>query len=298
VAYTDGENDFVVLDDLGKYGYSTTTRQSGLSFELCAKFLECLGRLHGLSLAFRSQKPEEFEELTKYVEETYYAARLKPWYNEFIGIQQNIARDAVGKEYPGTEYEEKLEQLFAGDLYDKMVELTHTRTKYAVFNHGDCWTPNFLLKYEKDGDVSSDNGRIIDFQLARYSSPALDISFFIYSCTRQDLRESHYDQLLQAYYTSAAAMIRGLGSNPDEIFPFTALQSEMKTFARFGVGMGIESIPFSLLNDEDTADLDSIQGEEMVPITKLWILKNIKDQDGRLRLADMFKHATQCGYLD
>ena len=31
----------------------------------------------------------------------------------------------------------------------------------------------------------------------RYSSPAIDISFFIYSCTTEDLREQHYDDLLK-----------------------------------------------------------------------------------------------------
>jgi hypothetical protein len=88
-----------------------------------------------------------------------------------------------------------------------------------------------------------------------------------------------------------------LGSNADNVFPFAGLQSEMKMFARFGVGMSIESIPFSVINDEDIRYLDSIEGSDPLLITKAWICK-IAEHNGRLRLADTFKHATECGYLD
>ena len=72
----------------------------------------------------------------------------------------------------------------------------------------------------------------------------------------------------------------------------------MKTSARFGVGMGIESIPFSLMDDNDTADFDKIKGDEVVPITDIWILKKLENEEDQKRLADIFKHATDRGYLD
>ena len=67
--------------------------------------------------------------------------------------------------------------------------------KLSVFGHGDCWTPNFLTRYSAEG--APEGIKIIDFQLARYASVGLDISFFIYSCTDQKLREEHYEQLLK-----------------------------------------------------------------------------------------------------
>lgn len=62
--------------------------------------------------------------------------------------------------------------------------------------------------------------------------------------------------------------------------------------------MGIESIPFSMLDDNDTADFDKIQGDEAVPITSVWILKKLKSDQDLHRLADIFKHASDRGYLD
>jgi hypothetical protein len=72
----------------------------------------------------------------------------------------------------------------------------------------------------------------------------------------------------------------------------------LKSFGRFGVGMGIESIPFSVMDDSDTADLDEITGDEAIPITDIWVLKAPQKEEDQRRLADIFKHAVDRGYLD
>lgn len=138
---------------------------------------------------------------------------------------------------------------------------------------------------------------MIDFQLARFASPALDISFFIYSCTTQELRENHYDELLKAYHNSLGEQLQVVGLDVENVFPYSALLEEMQQRACFGVAMGIESIPFSVMDDEETGDLDTIQGEEAVDVTTVWKLKPIKNKEGRLRLANMFKHAVEMGYI-
>lgn len=272
------------------------SRQDGVGLAECILCMQTIGRFHALSLAMKHQQPETFHMLVKHVEETYYAKQYKNWYNNFMNVQIGIAKDALSLEHAGTELEKKVLKFLDGDLYDKMVYFTHTRNQNSVINHGDCWMPNFLFRYDSSG-VPVET-KVIDFQLARYSSPALDISFFVYSCTSQQLREEHYEDLLKAYHNSLSDMLRDLGSNPDELFSYSDLQKELHEFARFGVGMGIESIPFSLLDENDVPDLDQIKGTEAVPIDQVWVLKNIKTQEGKRRLTDMFKHAIDCGYLD
>ncbi|XP_058447564.1 uncharacterized protein LOC131427966 [Malaya genurostris] len=295
-AYTDGINDFVAMEDLNQFGYESASRQKGVGLPECILCMQTLGRFHALSLAMKDQQPDKFHFLVKNIEDTYYAKEHKPWYNNFLKGLISIAKHAVAQDYGGTELEEKMNKFFNCDFYDKMVFWTHTRNQNSVINHGDCWMPNFLFRYDDKGVPTS--SKMIDFQLARYSSPALDISFFVYSCTNQELREAHYEDLLIAYHQSLSNQLRELGSNPDELFPYSELQKELHEFARFGVGMGIESIPFSLLEEHEVADLDQIQGETAVQIENVWSLKNIKTAEGRRRLTDMMKHAISCGYLD
>lgn len=65
---------------------------------------------------------------------------------------------------------------------------------------------------------------MIDFQLSRYASPALDIAFFIYSCTTEELRAQYYDDLLKTYHDNLCEIVKDFGSNPEFLFPFSALE--------------------------------------------------------------------------
>ena len=71
----------------------------------------------------------------------------------------------------------------------------------------------------------------------------------------------------------------------------------MKSSFRFGVGMGIESLPFIMMEDSETPDLDSF-GDEEIPITNIWKVKKLQKKEDLQRLADIFKHASDHGYLD
>lgn len=165
--------------------------------------------------------------------------------------------------------------------------------KLTVFGHGDCWTPNFLTRYDDDGKAEAI--KIIDFQLARVASVAVDISFFLYSCTSQALREKHYDTILKAYHESATSIINDLGADAEKVMSWQDLQDELKQFARFGCGMGIESLPMSLIEDDEVADLDEIK--ENAVLTDVWNIKPFEEPAKRQRIADMFKHAIDQGYL-
>jgi hypothetical protein len=174
-----GENlhDFLAIESLTPSGYETASRQEAMNIHLTRLIMRTLGRFHAMSFVIRDQSPKLFEEMTSCLNETYYAARLKPWYEDFIKIQIEIALDTVSKIYGGTEIEEKAKKfLTEGSLYDKMVHMTHTRNRFSVIGHGDCWTPNFLIHSTKiDGKSVPVQAKMIDFQLSRYASPVVDI---------------------------------------------------------------------------------------------------------------------------
>lgn len=139
VSYLDGVNDFLIMENLSTLGYHPPSRQEAMDINLSRLIMQTLGRFHGLSFIIRDQSPKLFEEMTAAVEETYYSDRLKPWYGDFNKIQIEIALDAIGKIYGGSEIEKKaIKFLTDGNLYDKMVKMTHTRNRYSVMGHGDC----------------------------------------------------------------------------------------------------------------------------------------------------------------
>ncbi|GAB0096102.1 uncharacterized protein DMENIID0001_115680 [Sergentomyia squamirostris] len=299
-SFCDGENDYLALDDLGQYGFRPTDRHDGLDYDHCRLAVECLARFHSVSIAFRNQEPKKFAEITEKIQETYYSPGFKIWHSNFLKSQIKVVQDAVHNEYPETLIEEKMLKFTQENLFDVLVNATTTKSSLSVIGHGDCWAPNFLVNYETSPDTGSKipkEIKIIDFQLARYASLSIDLSFFIYVCTTHSLREKHYGDLLQAYHSSCCQMLKDLGSDPS-IFPYTALVEEMRKYGRVGVGMAMESLLFSIMPKEDAFDLNIIKGDQAIPIENVWVFQPIPCQEGRLRIADIFKHATEMGYLD
>lgn len=253
----DGVNDFVVMEDLCVDGYRPGDRTKGLDVETCRLAIESLGTLHAFSMAMKHLEPKVWSEISANCPDIYHAESNREWYKEMAVLQIMVARDAVHHEYPDSEIERKAIEFTEPDFYTKMVTLSHTLNKYSVINHGDCWLPNFLFAYD-DKNECPKSAKMIDFQLARLSSPALDISFFIYSCTTEEMRKDHYDFLLKSYHSSVVRLLKQFELDPQEVFPLSALEQEMREFARFGVGMGMEAVPLSIV--DEIADLDLIEG--------------------------------------
>lgn len=55
---------------------------------------------------------------------------------------------------PKSTYVEKLEKFVGNDMFfTNMVELVNRETPLAILCHGDCWTNNFLYKYDGSNDI-------------------------------------------------------------------------------------------------------------------------------------------------
>ena len=131
----------------------------------------------------------------------------------------------MSKEYPGSKAEEKFNSYKFGEFYFKSVELCKkTDAPSSVINQGDSWAPNFLVR-----EMTPNRSQVLmlDFQLARCASPVLDISFLIYSCTDKNLRDKHFDDLLEIYYKELSKSIQSLGSNPTKIYSWTTFKKEV-----------------------------------------------------------------------
>ena len=50
--------------------------------------------------------------------------------------------------------------------------------------------------------------RLLDFQIMRYSSPVLDLMYYIFGCTVKSLRDKHYQEFMDVYYDTLADFIK------------------------------------------------------------------------------------------
>lgn len=291
----DGENDFLALEDVSVIGFGPVSRLSGTSSDQCYMMLKAMAKFHAISFAYKDQKKAEFSQMQENLIETYFCNKHWGWYKNFHKKLVGIAIDALTKEYPDSAALKTFTSIPFGELFSRCAEFCGRRNAAtSVINQGDSWAPNFLTRKTEE----KQEALMLDFQLARCVSPVLDLSFCIYACTDKKLRDEAYDNMLDVYYNELAHTIKILGSNPEKIYSRDTFMTEVKQQSMFGMVFATEALPFSLLDETEAFDLDTlIKGDEAVDIATVWQLTNIQTQSGRRRLADVIVHAVDRGYL-
>ena len=72
---------------------------------------------------------------------------------------------------------------------------------------------------------------IIDWQLAHYNTPAIDLLCYLFTSTDKQIRRDHWEALLKIYYTTFADCLTKLGSDPQKLFSFENFQDELRRIA-------------------------------------------------------------------
>lgn len=60
-AVSDGEHDFIALEDVSFSGYNGIDRSQGLDLAHTRLIIKCFAIFHGISLAYKTQNPEDFK---------------------------------------------------------------------------------------------------------------------------------------------------------------------------------------------------------------------------------------------
>ncbi|XP_068081390.1 uncharacterized protein [Anabrus simplex] len=247
----------LVLEDLRPLGYKMANRRTQLDLEHCKVALRTLARFHGMSVALYKEDPSYIEEYkeTTFSEETRDAAR-NVMYFPIKDLSEVVLK------WPGYErFSEKLRNL-SNTCIDKMIELLKPRPgTLRVLNHGDIWTNNILFKYsETTGEVI--DCRLVDFQLCRFASPALDLQFFFYTTPQSEVRLKHYDDMLRVYHETLCDTLKSLGCEED-LISFQELQAEMEYNRLNGLIASCGILVIILADPEDAMDFSKLSSEDI-----------------------------------
>lgn len=97
---------------------------------------------------------------------------------------------------------------------------------------------------------------LLDFQLSRYSPPVLDLLYNIFASTDQPFRAQHYDKLLKMYYDTLCNTVKKLGSDPNKLYTFKDLESQLKKYGEFALLCGPMIIQNKVANASNVGNLD------------------------------------------
>lgn len=110
-----------------------------------------------------------------------------------------------GDQYRDHKHLHRLMELI-DDINNTLRRALDPRGTFSVMCHGDVNRNNMMFQYDQRSNIPVDT-LLFDFGTPCYGSPALDLSFFLYFNTTQEMRENRWDDLLDAYCDSLAATV-------------------------------------------------------------------------------------------
>ncbi|KAH0956361.1 hypothetical protein HN011_009372 [Eciton burchellii] len=266
----------IAMEDLRVRGFKMADRRKGLEVENLKIVLKALAGFHALSITLRESRPEEFAKLMnpehdQGIQETLFRPDNEDWYRQYYRVAVNNAIKMVSETLPShmnhkrEEIIAKLQAFLNEEVFFRtMSELVSAQGPLSVFCHGDCWTNNILFQDQPNSDTEA--VYLVDFQLTRVGSLALDLANLLYCCTSGVVRQAYMTELLQHYHSHLMSSLHVLNmeqplKNPSVMWEL--LNKEMRRCGRFGLGLALDILPISTCASHEAPNLYETSSSEI-----------------------------------
>ncbi|KAH8277123.1 hypothetical protein KR026_005632 [Drosophila bipectinata] len=261
-------HDLLIMEDLRERGFQMTDRHKGLSTEETQSVLLQVAQLHALSLAYKFEHPLEFRKLCSLISEGIFCTANTSWYRNYYEHLTKNAIQMVSDVLPADSKYVAAIRNFAesSSFFGRMVQMASAESPLSAICHGDCWVNNFLYHYNPEDSQQVLEVALIDFQLIRYSSIALDIANLLYCCTTKEMRDANLQALIKTYTEELFRWLEIMCTTlPEHCDTLEKLQDlfadELKSYGRFALGLALDIIPISTGSSEDAPDM-YLQGKK------------------------------------
>lgn len=247
-------DEFMLLSDICEEGYKNFNRTQGASFALCQEILRRFAKLHAISFVYQAVDRKRFNALVgNNLRETLFVADLPESFETFLRNKIALVEEKLNeKPQAGDQLVHDRLNEFRNSCGREMFNVCHVRD-YAVVCHGDSWISNFMFKvgtvivgailhfnYYQCSQSNAANElvdiKFIDFQVSRFTTPVVDLSYFLACSTDKELRR-RLPELLNYYHNRLMEEIRLLGhSSPELLYPCEVYADHCKKYMKFGFG--------------------------------------------------------------
>lgn len=196
----------IILEDLRGNGFNLSPSVLDLDFQHCALAFKKLGAFHALSFIAKQSNSQAFNDISSEIIETklfedsredaayLYASTLDR--AALPLLKRGVHVDEIHR------FKNKLK-----DSYGYLAEVVAVQEPMGVICHGDFCRNNVLYKYNNNGEPV--DIKLFDLATARYGSPMLDFTFFLFLNSSHESRSLNKEKYLNIYYDSLVANAKG-----------------------------------------------------------------------------------------
>lgn len=197
-------NECLLLEDVCVRGFRDIDRyHEEISADHVYLIMKTLGKFHAISLALKDQQPDKFNKLASNIQDVFIRTDI----TLFVKYQKTIVKNMLDilNDPEDAQLHAKVENLFERDAKEILIDCFDLEQIgfASVISYGDAWQNNTMFRY--DDKETPIEVSFLDWQVPCYSSPIIDIVYFMFCCTKKALRDAHYDHFLKVYYESLSA---------------------------------------------------------------------------------------------
>ncbi|XP_017007430.3 uncharacterized protein [Drosophila takahashii] len=243
-------DDYVLLQDLGPFGFKNVDRLVGLDMAHTKSVLKKMAQWHAASAN------------RLHLKGPYTQNYLQPTYSDTMRDNIEQVAETLGKYllkclplYEG--YEEYSEAVHK--IQPKMVERIYAMNTpdpedFNALNHGDCWTNNIMFRYEDENPVPAET-YFVDLQLPRVTCVAFDLMYFLLGSTQFDIQLSQFDFFIKYYHDQLVEHLRLLKYPEAKTPSLRFLHTQLLKYGSVGYHVVLMLCPPVLLDRTDDANL-------------------------------------------
>ncbi|XP_023289041.1 uncharacterized protein LOC105696161 [Orussus abietinus] len=225
----------IVMEDITVLGYVMPDKYKPLDFQHTALMLKAIARLHSRSLILDERLHLNGQSIWNLYGEKLGEvifrkdnSALRMLDATLMGINRIIEEVGRIKEFNSHEVDVLKKRVKTWSY--KMSHLLSPSAKYRnVICHRDIWANNLMFKYGADGNPQG--CCLIDFQLFRYSPPAIDVELSLHVNTDRRTRDEYYDNFIRIYYTELTEALAEEGLDEKHCLPWEIFK-ETRQFAK------------------------------------------------------------------
>ncbi|XP_063706149.1 uncharacterized protein LOC134835209 [Culicoides brevitarsis] len=200
--HVDRENDVIVFEDLLLKKYQMKNRLQGLDREHALLALSKMAKIHAASAVLYEKDNKIYSSLVSGM-----FTRHTDCYHTFFRTFWSTCASEVSKWEGFEHYGLKMKQTTEDVIENACKAYDLEDGDFHVLTHGDFWVNNIMFRYDEEGSLK--DVVVLDWQYATYASPFVDLFFFIFTSTNDEIRINHAD-LLQFYHKELTETLKKL----------------------------------------------------------------------------------------
>uniref|UniRef100_W8BJ95 CHK kinase-like domain-containing protein n=1 Tax=Ceratitis capitata TaxID=7213 RepID=W8BJ95_CERCA len=250
----------LALEDLNTRGYRMAAQEVGFDEKHSRLVMKRIGQFHAISMHLAKKDPNIQKE---YRDGLLARHALKPdgFPYAFFSGNANALLQLISKWPDYSKIADKL-RAYIKNIVDNLVrsQIPQPQDLVRVLNHGDLWFNNVLFKY--DGEQKAQNCIFIDYQMSVWTSPGIDLNYFLYTSVSLDVLKTKREELLKEYYGSFHAKLVELNYEP--IPSYEDICTEVRRRASYGFFANYCVFPICTQDKTQSGDssLDNFTGDD------------------------------------